>query len=257
MPHRKVRFSTLFTGVVLTLLLAAACGTDGAGTVADAGTQPTMTTPNTTPGPDEGVRSEQAPDPQAPPQTVVHRDGPSYYFESLVEMAATSDVVIEGTVVGVGVAPAHSLNGAPAATRNREVEIRVEHVYKGGDVGSTVILEEVGFDTTGGSFQLEGLPWSRVRDTGVFFLYNSTGLPEGRYYQTHADGRLLVEGGDVIDFANTPLAVELDAMTPHEMRRAVRDAVARAEGHNVPPQQPDPLRGEERVDRPDYPRERP
>lgn len=136
------------------------------------------------------------------------------------------------------------------------MQIRVDDVYKGRDVGSTVLLEENGFDTAGGSFQLEGIPWSRVGDTGVFFLYDSKGLPEGRYYQIHADGRLLVEGNDVIDFANTPLAVKLDAMTPEEMRRAVREAVAEAERKNLPPQEPHSRDGQ-RVERRDYPRERP
>jgi hypothetical protein len=105
-----------------------------------------------------------------------------FSFESLPQMVATSDLVIEGTVQEVE--PGRVVGEGGAAIRFAHVTLSVDRVLFGRMEAASVALEEYGLE--------RGHP-SRVGDHGVYFLHPKTDSP-AFYRLVNSQGRFL-DGG--------------------------------------------------------------
>jgi hypothetical protein len=184
-----------------------------------------------------------------------------YQFDSLVEMAATADVVIVGTVAAVG--PGREMyacddpSGACAQTEEnyagqvREVTVTVDEQLGGAaSVGGTITLEEWGYDRKGNPFEIDEAPWSRVGDGGALFLQHGSQQPAGSYQLIHPVGRILTHRGaedgsgasfasqQAVSFAHNELADELRATLSSDVRDLVSAAIQTAAAEGIPPRQP-------------------
>ncbi len=104
------------------------------------------------------------------PETVVHQQQ-LHHFESLPEMTATADMVVVATVVRAEPGRWLGESGAPDSSRVRAVTLGVQDVlYSSSTIPapSTLVLDEEGWTPEGIGYQLEGLPWLKVGDRGVF-----------------------------------------------------------------------------------------
>jgi hypothetical protein len=175
----------------------------------------------------DGPPAGEAPEPIAEPS------GEAYRFSSLAEVAATADVVVAGTVVEVR--PGRQLSGL----RLREAVIDVDETMKGAvEPGTTIVLEESGYASTGAGFEVAGHPWSRVGDVGVYFLDEDPSRPAGHYALFSSDGRLLEVDGEVVSSSMTPLGAEMRELAPADLLPTARSAVLDAVQQGIPAQQP-------------------
>jgi hypothetical protein len=89
-----------------------------------------------------------------------------FSFESLPQMVATSDLVIEGTVQEVE--PGRVVGEGDAEIQFAQVTLSVDRVLSGRMDAASVVLEEYG---------LERRHPSRVGDHGVYFLHRRRTRP--------------------------------------------------------------------------------
>jgi hypothetical protein len=89
-----------------------------------------------------------------------------FSFESLPQMVATSDLVIDGTVRMVE--PGRIVGAGDASIQFAQVTVSVDRVLFGKMDAALVVLEEYGLE--------RGHP-SRVGDHGVYFLHQKTARP--------------------------------------------------------------------------------
>jgi hypothetical protein len=89
-----------------------------------------------------------------------------FSFESLPQMVATSDLVVEGIVREVE--PGRVVGDGDASIQFAQVTLSVDRVLFGRMVAASVVLEEYGLEL--------GNP-SRVGDHGVYFLHQKTDAP--------------------------------------------------------------------------------
>lgn len=195
-----------------------------------------------------------------PPTQIIATSGPSYYFESTSDMAATSDLVVVGTVSQV--AQGRQL-GDPADNEEdpmyvRDATVSVEEVLKGSPTESVVVEQQGIFPSTGVTVALEDSPWLQVGDRGVFFLYDSSdpGQPPDHYYLINSVGLILLDGSQVISFSETPLAASYLDMAPAELLESVAAEVDLAVTEGLPPQEPfSETDSQVELDLPDQPRD--
>ena len=102
-----------------------------------------------------------------------------YYFASLPEMVATSDLVITGTVQTTE--PGRVMGEGDGAIQFVEVTVIVNRVLFGEIDSSTVVLEESGLE--------HGHP-SQVDDLGVYFLHQKADAPQF-FRLVNSQGRFL------------------------------------------------------------------
>jgi hypothetical protein len=105
-----------------------------------------------------------------------------FSFESLPQMVATSDLVIEGTIQEVE--PGRVVGDGDAAIRFTQVTVSVDRVLFRRMEAAKVELEEYGLEF--------GHP-SRVGDHGVYFLHQKTDAP-AFYRLVNSQGRFLDDG---------------------------------------------------------------
>jgi hypothetical protein len=105
-----------------------------------------------------------------------------FSFDSLPQMVATSDLVIEGTVERVE--PGRVVGEADGAIQFAQVTISVDRVLVGRKDDPNVVIEEYGLE--------RGHP-SRVGDHGVYFLHLKTDAPTF-YRLVNSQGRFLGDG---------------------------------------------------------------
>jgi hypothetical protein len=101
-----------------------------------------------------------------------------FSFESLPQMVATSDLVIEGTVQEVE--PGRVVGEGDASIQFAQVTVSVDRVVFGRMDAASVVVEEYGLEL--------GHP-SRVGDHGVYFLHQKTDAPFHRL--VNSQGRFL------------------------------------------------------------------
>lgn len=102
-----------------------------------------------------------------------------FYFASLPQMVATSDLIVVGTVQTVE--PGRVLGEDEAAIQFVQITLSVDQVLLGQFDAKSVVLEEFG---------LEGNQPSQVGDHGVYFLHQKTDAPEF-YRLINTQGRFL------------------------------------------------------------------
>lgn len=207
----------------------------------------------TTVSPTAPARTSQAPSVAVTesPEYVAASSGNQYYFTELSDLVATSPLIVAGSVertergrrLGVETSNGGSSGGS---LRARSAILTIEQVFRGSlQPGDQIVMDEKGYDRAGNPFMLDDLPWSEVGDRGVYFLLRDSDWPEGHYTSVHPDGRLLLDGLDVISFADTRLGAQLDKLTPGALVNAIGMSVADVNIDNIRPQTPftreDPL----------------
>lgn len=121
-------------------------------------------------------------------------------FDDLGRMAASTDLVVRGTVEAVsqGVRHTYSSGEAPDET-DRLLSIQVADVVYSRAHGRSVapgteITVIEGWWSEGTGFELEGMPWSQPGDEGYFFLVADPLYASGTYTYVGSPGRALLEG---------------------------------------------------------------
>jgi hypothetical protein len=102
-------------------------------------------------------------------------------FDSLPQMVATSDLVIDGTVRMVE--PGRIVGAGDASIQFAQVTVSVDRVLFGRSDAANVVVEEYGLE--------RGHP-SRVGDHGVFFLHRKADAPTF-YRLVNSQGKFLDE----------------------------------------------------------------
>jgi hypothetical protein len=108
----------------------------------------------------------------------------SFYFSSLPQMVATSDLVVEGTVESVE--PGRVVGEGDAAIQFGQVTLSVNRVLFGKTEFSSVVLEEFGLEY--------GHP-SQVGDHGLYFLTQKNDGQGPEFFRiVNSQGRYLDDG---------------------------------------------------------------
>ncbi|SOD86258.1 hypothetical protein SAMN06272765_3709 [Streptomyces sp. Ag109_G2-15] len=189
----------------------------------------------------------------ASPERIVH-GRENFDFTTVNALVGTSPVIIRGTVQNT--APGRTVGSAEegGTDQARNVTLRVDAVMKkgGATIGSTLTLEEWGWDGSGNGYQMENLTWSQVGDTGYYFLTRDAVTLNWRYVSTQ--GRVLNKDGIVRSSADPegPLFPLIDGRTNTdfyaELKRLLDPANA---GQLTVLPQPVPATGEQQNDVPD------
>lgn len=120
------------------------------------------------------------------------------YFDDVSSMTKSSDLVVVGSVSEVSPGRVLGSEDEGDQFQLRSVTLVVEQVLAGGGVkpGEGLVLEEEGWDPESGEgYIVNGVAWSQVDDSGVYFLHLKTDPGPPRYRLVSSDGRV-VEGPD-------------------------------------------------------------
>jgi len=118
-------------------------------------------------------------------------------FDDLGSMTATSDLVVKATVTEVVQGRTSGTAEDGGATTTREVRLRIDKVIyqrRGGKAPESVLLAEGYWDQSGTGYMVEGLNWSKVGDTGYYFLSgpDDTYTSSDHYALVWSQGRVVV-----------------------------------------------------------------
>jgi hypothetical protein len=151
-----------------------------------------------------------------------------FSFESLPQMVATSDLVIEGTVQEVE--PGRVVGEGDASIQFAQVTVSVDRVVFGRMDAASVVLEEYGLQL--------GHP-SRVGDHGVYFLHQKADAP-AFHRLVNSQGRFLDDGkGGLVapnDEADWVKAIEGESLS--QLESDVEAAARAAAEGRVEPAKP-------------------
>jgi hypothetical protein len=182
------------------------------------------------------------------PDTIAHAGGWHYHFTSLEELIATSDLVVVGEVTAIERGRVQPSDDPYSAIGFRDVTLTISETLKGTVPGTTVVVEESAYFGDSGSFEYEDMPWSRIGDTGVFFLKHSAGQPAGHFVQINPDGRILTHyrddgqsrkyDGTVEMFSHTVLGDTLAKLAPDSAAGHVRQAAVTVATEETEAQRP-------------------
>lgn len=155
-------------------------------------------------------------------------------FTSLEQMLATSDVVIAGTVLDVE--PGRVVGSEADPVQLLQLTINVDEILYGDlPTGSAqTILVEESAGSLEGAQETVGIYGSKAGDNGFYFL----GWKDGTsyYYLVNSEGRFLIESGRVV--ASNQLdawALELEQLTPDQLKERIAQAVRAVEAGDVQP----------------------
>lgn len=143
-------------------------------------------------------------------------------FASLEEMVAGSDVVLEGTIIGV---EPGRIVGEADPIQFLQLTIRIEELLAGSTPTGAVetLLMEESTGSVEGPDNLEGVYGSSVGDHGVYFLGWKDSTPY--YYLINSEGRFLeVDGRMVASNDLDDWAAELEQLTLEEFKTRVESA---------------------------------
>jgi hypothetical protein len=161
----------------------------------------------------------------APAGTVLGMTSQVVYFDSLPQMVATSDLVIEGTVWLIE--PGRIVGEGGGRIQFTMVTVSVDRVFFGKRGAANVVLEEYG---------LERDRPSRVGDHGVYFLHKKRDVPTF-HRLVNSQGRFLDDGsGRLVALdRRAAWAKAIESWSLAQLATEVEDAVrAVAQGDVVP-----------------------
>lgn len=122
-------------------------------------------------------------------------------YEDLGSMTASSDLVVKATVTGTSQGRTFGTAEDGGATTTREVHLRIDKVIyqkTQGQAPKSIVLAEGTWNDKGLGVMSEGLPWSKVGDTGYYYLSADDSYPTGDHYSLlWSQGRLLISGTGV------------------------------------------------------------
>ena len=150
-----------------------------------------------------------------PTRETVTASGPE--FSSIGDMAARSDLIVEGTVVAVDDGRRITDPADPTAgVVTRLYELQVVEVYQG-DAGDFVLVEQEDALLDGTPIVVNGLSPHAVGDVGFWFLVVGDSEEFPFTAVVNQQGRLLVDAGGVIDSELLPASTAAD-----QVRAALR-----------------------------------
>ena len=162
---------------------------------------------------------------QSPPQNFAQGSS-RWHFSDPMDMVATSDLVILGTVTGVerdGVS-----DQGDVVYTTRLLHVTVDKRLFGTLSGDPVVVEDLGWEKAGGRempWRMEGMLRLEVGDRAVLFLRKEP--TTGRYGLLSDQASYLVEGPDIADTARTdPMVRRIEEMSVSELERLIDEAAA-------------------------------
>lgn len=151
-----------------------------------------------------------------------------YSFKSLDEMVATSDAVVEGTVVKVETGRTVGPTEAPLTFS--QVTLQVDAVLYGNLKTDPVLLEEDG----------TGYSYSETGSHSVYFI-TYKGAPEEPFYRlVSSAGRFIVSPSGTLEASNDepPWVVEIETLDLAALKERVAEATLAIERGEVKPAPP-------------------
>ena len=145
-----------------------------------------------------------------------------HHFENLAELVATSDLVVLAEVTDVRPGRWHGNPGADDSTQSRAVTLSIKKILWSGtqrssSVPTSLVLDEEGWTSDGQGFQLEGLPWLSIGNTGVFAV--DIDAETGSAFLVNTQARFLLDGPKVVPSGDksTKLARAIDNFGRQEL----------------------------------------
>lgn len=161
-------------------------------------------------------------------------EGREIWYDSPQALASASDLVVHARVTDTGRGRTYA-EGQGDEYTTRYVTLEVIETLKGAaDAGSSIRLEEEGWDRRGVGYVVNGALWSQVGDEGYYFL---SPLDGGTYGIRGSFGRVLVKGDFVGPSGHEPqrggpwkgLVTQLKD-DPTTVDTVIREAVSKGEG---------------------------
>jgi hypothetical protein len=162
---------------------------------------------------------------QIPPQNFAQGSS-RYHFSDPMDMVATSDLAILGTVTGVerdGVS-----DQGDVVYTTRLLHVTVDKRLFGTLSGDPVVVEDLGWEKAGGRevpHRVDGMIRLEVGDRAVLFLRKEP--TTGRYGLLSDQANYLVKGSDIADSDRTDAMVRrIEEMSVSELERLIDEAAA-------------------------------
>ncbi|CUR57447.1 exported hypothetical protein [metagenome] len=155
-------------------------------------------------------------------------DGREIWYDNPQAIAKSSDLVVRARVTATSKGRTYS-EGQGDEYTSRYVDLEILETFKGAEVfGSSIRMEEEGWDAEGVGYVVNGLQWSHVGEEGYYFL---SPLDGGTYGQRGSFGRILTTGEEVGPSGHEPdragpwkgLTSQLE--DPAEIRVVILDAI--------------------------------
>ena len=156
------------------------------------------------------------------PSTVKMWTASVYNFDTLAQMVATSDLVVEGEVMSDSRGDIHVGHGGSV---DHLANLRVLETFKGAPPVNVTVVEP-GWDDLGRTYVVDGLPMLRPFNRVLLFLrrLNQDGSPNS-YVRVTSAGQFFLVGDSVTTGEAVDAAVEkLKTMTSADLRAAIRTA---------------------------------
>ncbi|MGL5827279.1 MAG: hypothetical protein ACRCYU_21060, partial [Nocardioides sp.] len=156
-------------------------------------------------------------------------------FDSLGELAASSDLVVRARVIDVNRgASVEYDDGSDAKFTQRTVTLQVVRTFyvRDGSISADRIELWDGYWTDGVGFAREGVPWIDPGDTGYFFVHTADGAPG--QYSLVGDGRVMITEDGVV-YAGDPELWGRHTGGEDGMKDALLDAVDAAKSGAAKP----------------------
>ncbi|MGH2683386.1 MAG: hypothetical protein ACRDIX_09165 [Actinomycetota bacterium] len=156
-----------------------------------------------------------------------------HYFSDLAQMVATSDAVVQGTVIETE--PGRVVGGqdprpeGDGAIQFLQVTISIDKVLYGSLPEGSFLVEEDGYN---------GVPPSEVGDRGFYFVHLKQDETDKPYYRLiNSQGRFLVQGERLVGSNDSDSWVQaIEAVSPLELEALVAQAKEAIERGVVTPQ---------------------
>ena len=163
---------------------------------------------------------------------------PGYWFRSLAQLVATSEVVVYGTVESVR--RGHALTPDDPTLLVRDVTVTVQRQFSGPPVGDRIVVDQESIEVDGPgnasterAFEFAEQPWVYPGDQVIYFLVDTDTRPEGHYTIVAMPGQMVVHDGTVLTPAEDPVAGSVNGEDWDTVRTQLLDAVRQAD--HTPP----------------------
>ncbi|MEQ7126555.1 hypothetical protein ABN034_18745 [Actinopolymorpha sp. B11F2] len=153
-------------------------------------------------------------------------------FDNLPLLVATSQAVVVGTIESA--TKGHTIGDPEEGLFVRDVTVRVDAQLVGKSVGSSIIVDQVGYDGDE-SLEINELPWLFPGDRAVFFLVDTDSVPEGHWTFTALSGQLQILDGKVATNGEDPAIHRLGGRPWPEVRDEITAAAELVRTQGIEP----------------------